>query len=337
MNANEVIANRAIEILGGKRGDKSRASERPRQHGAEHQRRLPDRDSRRRARGGRTAAACRPCDALADAFESKASELRRRRQGGAHASAGRRADHARPGVLRLRQRRAPRRSRGWSNAGRTSPSCRSAARRAGTGINAHPRVRAARDRGAARARPASRFRRAENAFEAMQNRDAAVELSGALRTIAVGLMKIANDLRLLTSGPRTGLNEIELPATQPGSSIMPGKVNPVIPEAVNMVAAQVIGNDATIAVAGHERQPRPQRDDAGDRPRPARIIELAGSGCRVFAEKCVRRHQGQRRALPGLRRAHRSAGDRGRAGHRLRQGGRRSSRRRSPAIRRSAR
>ena len=83
----------------------------------------------------------------------------------------------------------------------------------------------------------------------MQNRDAAVELSGALRTIAVGLMKIANDLRLLTSGPRTGLNEIELPATQPGSSIMPGKVNPVIAEAVNMVAAQVIGYDAAIAVA----------------------------------------------------------------------------------------
>src|SRR5206468_2409324 len=87
-------------------------------------------------------------------------------------------------------------------------------------------------------------------FEAMQNRDAAVETSGALRTLAVGLMKIANDLRLLASGSRTGLNEIELPATQPGSSIMPGKVNPVIPEAVNQVAALVIGHDATIAVAG---------------------------------------------------------------------------------------
>src|SRR5207248_2030532 len=84
----------------------------------------------------------------------------------------------------------------------------------------------------------------------MQNRDAAVETSGALRTLAVGLMKIANDLRLLTSGGRTGLNEIELPATQPGSSIMPGKVNPVIPEAVNQVAALVIGHDATIAIAG---------------------------------------------------------------------------------------
>src|SRR5207302_3307395 len=91
---------------------------------------------------------------------------------------------------------------------------------------------------------------APDRFEAMQNRDAAVETSGALRTLAVGLMKIANDLRLLASGSRTGLNEIELPATQPGSSIMPGKVNPVIPEAVNQVAALVIGHDATIAVAG---------------------------------------------------------------------------------------
>src|SRR5204862_7285021 len=87
---------------------------------------------------------------------------------------------------------------------------------------------------------------APDRFEAMQNRDAAVETSGALRTIAVGLMKIANDLRLLTSGGRTGLNEIELPATQPGSSIMPGNVNPVIPEPVTQVAALVIRHDATI-------------------------------------------------------------------------------------------
>ncbi len=90
---------------------------------------------------------------------------------------------------------------------------------------------------------------AKNPFEALQNRDAAVELSGAVRVLAVGLMKICNDLRLLTSGPRTGLAEIELPATQPGSSIMPGKVNPVVPEAVNMVCAHLVGNDAAIAVA----------------------------------------------------------------------------------------
>jgi fumarate hydratase class II len=119
----------------------------------------------------------------------------------------------------------------------------------GTGINAPPgfgeRVTAELAR-----RTGLPFVPAPDRFEAMQNRDAAVETSGALRTLAVGLMKIANDLRLLTSGARTGLNEIELPATQPGSSIMPGKVNPVIPEAVNQVAALVIGHDATIAIAG---------------------------------------------------------------------------------------
>jgi len=87
-------------------------------------------------------------------------------------------------------------------------------------------------------------------FESLSTQDAAVELSGQLKTIAVSLMKIANDLRWMNSGPLAGLAEIQLPALQPGSSIMPGKVNPVIPEAVTMVAAQVIGNDATITIAG---------------------------------------------------------------------------------------
>ncbi|MEW2129386.1 class II fumarate hydratase [Streptomyces sp. NPDC005435] len=91
---------------------------------------------------------------------------------------------------------------------------------------------------------------ARDHFEAQGARDGIVETSGQLRTIAVGLTKIANDLRWMASGPRTGLAEIRLPDLQPGSSIMPGKVNPVVPEAVLMVAAQVVGNDATIATAG---------------------------------------------------------------------------------------
>jgi fumarate hydratase, class II len=91
---------------------------------------------------------------------------------------------------------------------------------------------------------------ARDHFEAQGARDALVETSGQLRTIAVGLIKITNDLRWMGSGPRTGLGEIALPDLQPGSSIMPGKVNPVIPEAVQMVSAQVIGNDATVAYAG---------------------------------------------------------------------------------------
>ena len=89
-----------------------------------------------------------------------------------------------------------------------------------------------------------------NFFESLSAQDAAVELSGQLKVIAVSLMKIANDLRWMNSGPLAGLGEIALPALQPGSSIMPGKVNPVIPEATAMVAAQVIGNDATITIAG---------------------------------------------------------------------------------------
>ena len=95
-----------------------------------------------------------------------------------------------------------------------------------------------------------KFESADNFFEGMSSQDAAVELSGQLKTLACSLMKIANDLRWMNSGPLAGLGEIELPALQPGSSIMPGKVNPVIPEAVAMVAAQVIGNDASITIAG---------------------------------------------------------------------------------------
>jgi fumarate hydratase class II len=94
------------------------------------------------------------------------------------------------------------------------------------------------------------FREAANHFQAQASQDSAVELSGALKTMAVVLVKIANDLRWLSSGPRCGLGEINLPALQPGSSIMPGKVNPVIPEAALQAAAQVMGNDTVIALSG---------------------------------------------------------------------------------------
>jgi len=95
-----------------------------------------------------------------------------------------------------------------------------------------------------------RFTSMKNYYAGMSAQDAAVEMSGQLRVLAVALMKISNDLRWMNSGPLAGLGEIELPALQPGSSIMPGKVNPVIPESVTMVAAQVIGNDVTITLAG---------------------------------------------------------------------------------------
>ncbi len=119
----------------------------------------------------------------------------------------------------------------------------------GTGINADvqlgPHVSAELTR-----MTGVRFESADNYFEGISSQDAAVELSGQLKTLACALMKISNDLRWMNSGPLAGLGEIELPALQPGSSIMPGKVNPVIPEAMTMVCAQVIGNDATITIAG---------------------------------------------------------------------------------------
>ncbi|MCC2280818.1 class II fumarate hydratase [Streptomyces sp. ET3-23] len=119
----------------------------------------------------------------------------------------------------------------------------------GTGINTPPGFSAAVIAEVARATGLP-LTEARNHFEAQGARDGLVETSGQLRTIAVGLTKIANDLRWMASGPRTGLAEINLPDLQPGSSIMPGKVNPVVPEAVLMVAAQVTGNDTTVATAG---------------------------------------------------------------------------------------
>lgn len=119
----------------------------------------------------------------------------------------------------------------------------------GTGINAHPEF------GPRIARQLTEltgfgFTSADNLFEGISSQDVSVEMSGQLRTIACTVMKIANDLRWMNSGPLAGLSEIALPSLQPGSSIMPGKVNPVIPEAAAMVCAQVIGNDATVTVAG---------------------------------------------------------------------------------------
>src|SRR5690606_35762038 len=119
----------------------------------------------------------------------------------------------------------------------------------GSGINADPRFgqRAAR---ALSQLAGTRFESAEDKFEGLAAQDDAVELSGQLNALAVALIKIANDLRWMNSGPLAGLGEVELPALQPGSSIMPGKVNPVIPEATVMAAAQVIGHHTAITVAG---------------------------------------------------------------------------------------
>jgi fumarate hydratase class II len=156
----------------------------------------------------------------------------------------------------------------------------------GTGINTH-----AEFAGKVRARLTQDFglgiRPPEDPFEAQGNRDALVELSGALKVVAVSLTKIANDLALMGSGPRAGIGELFLPELQKGSSIMPGKVNPVIPEVVLQVSAQVIGNDTAITIGGLQgnfelnvRVPLLARNLLDS-------IKLLSSTARVFAEKCV--------------------------------------------------
>ncbi len=139
------------------------------------------------------------------------------------------------------------------------------------------------------------FTEARDHFEAQGARDGLVELSGALRTIAVGLNKVSNDIRWMGSGPRTGLTELFLPDLQPGSSIMPGKVNPVLCEAVCQVVAQVIGNDAAVAFGGRGRQLRAQRDAAGDRPQRAGVDPAAGQRVAGVRRPLHRRHRARTR------------------------------------------
>jgi len=156
----------------------------------------------------------------------------------------------------------------------------------GTGINAHPAF-AARVAALVSERTALPFREASNHFEAQGAKDAVVQLSGTLKTAAVSLTKIATDLRWLSSGPRCGIGEINLPAAQPGSSIMPGKVNPVLAEALCQVAAFVIGADLTIAICGQ----------AGNFELNAMMpvmayqllesIRIMAAAVRQFTERCV--------------------------------------------------
>jgi fumarate hydratase class II len=156
----------------------------------------------------------------------------------------------------------------------------------GTGLNTHPEF-AERVRARLIEATGLDIQAPEDPFEAQSNRDALVELSGALKVLAVSLTKIANDLAMMGSGPRAGIGELFLPELQKGSSIMPGKVNPVIPEVVLQVSAQVIGNDTAITVAGSQgnfelnvRVPLIARNLLDS-------IRLLTSTTRIFAEKCI--------------------------------------------------
>ena len=248
MNANEVIANRAIQLLGGEVG--SREPVHPNDHvnlGQSSNDVIPTacHVSALVAIEGELIPALRHLrDALrekADTFDDVPKAGRTHLQDATPVRLGQEfggwASQVEHGLRRLARLREP---LGELAIGGTA---------VGTGINTHPEfgrrmaVRLSEATGVA-------FREAEDHFEAQSARDAMVEASGALKTLAVSLTKIANDVRWLSSGPRTGLAEIRLPAVQPGSSIMPGKVNPVMAESVCQVAAQVVGNDAAVTMGG---------------------------------------------------------------------------------------
>ncbi|MBW2566827.1 MAG: class II fumarate hydratase [Deltaproteobacteria bacterium] len=156
----------------------------------------------------------------------------------------------------------------------------------GTGLNTHPEF-ASRVIALISQETGWSFRETRNHFEAQANQEAALETSGALKTVGVSLMKIANNIRWLSSGPRCGIGEINVPPLQPGSSMMPGKVNPVVPESVIQVAAHVIGNDTTVTVGGQIGN----FELSGMLPVVAHnlleSIRLVSAAARLFAEKCI--------------------------------------------------
>ncbi len=285
MNMNEVIANRAIELLGGRRGDKKLVH--PNDHvnmcqstndvfptaihlsaaQAIERKLIPSlriladvlgkkaREFEDVVKAGRTHLQDAVPVTLGQEFSGYASMIRHGLK---------RAEAARDALLEL-------------PLGGTA---------VGTGLNADPQYAESAVKEINRLTGLN-FRKAENTFESMQGKDACVEASGQLKTIAASLMKITNDLRLLNSGPRTGFGEIDMPATEPGSSIMPGKVNPVIPEALNLVAAQVIGNDAAIAVCGALGQLELNIMMPVIAYDLLQSVEILANGSKVLAEKCV--------------------------------------------------
>jgi fumarate hydratase, class II len=285
MNVNEVLSNRAIEILGGERGAKTPVH--PNDHvnfGQSSNDTIPT--AIHVAAYGALAEDLEPALVhLAETMEAKAAEL------DDVVKIGR--THLQDAVpVRLGQEIG-----GWARQVRLGVDRLAAARErlaelalggtaVGTGLNAAPGFAEAVIAGVAAA-TGHPFRPAENKFEALAAKDAAVETSGALKTVAVSLTKIANDVRWLASGPRCGIGEIEIPSLQPGSSIMPGKVNPVIPESVLMVCAQVVGNDATITIAGMSGNFELNVMMPVIAKNLLESIEILANASRLFADKCV--------------------------------------------------
>ncbi len=284
MNTNEVIANRAIEILGGKRGDKS---VHPNDHvncGQSSNDVIP------------TAIHLATLDSIVHQLipalnELHAALLAKAQAFGNILKIGRtHLQDATP--IRLGQEFSGYASqvehginRLW-NVEESLSELALGGTAVGTGINTHVDFARKTIEGIAD-ETGLKLREARNHFEAQASRDACVEASGALKTVAVSLIKIANDIRLLGSGPRCGIGELKLPATQPGSSIMPGKVNPVMCEMLIQVGAQVIGNDAAITFGGTFGNFELNVMLPVIAHNLLQAIELLTTGSRVFARRCV--------------------------------------------------
>jgi fumarate hydratase class II len=284
MNANEVIANRAIEILGGKRGDKS-------VHPNDHVNRGQSSNDvipsaiHIAALEGIQHDLVPSLRELQGALQKKASEFKEvLKIGRTH------LQDATP--IRLGQEfsgYASQIEHGIERLLKVEPSLAELAlggTAVGTGINTHISF-AERTIAGMASETGLPFREARNHFEAQAAIDACLETSGALKTVAVSLVKIANDIRWLASGPRCGLGELRLPATQPGSSIMPGKVNPVMCEMVIQVGAQVIGNDAAITFSGTFGAFELNTMLPVTAYNLLQAIDLLTAACRVFTKRCV--------------------------------------------------
>ena len=285
MNANEVISNRAIELLGGERGSKDPVH--PNDHvnaGQSSNDVIPT--AIHVAAYGAVAEDLEPAlERLATSLEAKAVELddvvkigRTHLQDAVPVRLGQElSGYARQVRLGIERVRAAKPRLAELALGGTA---------VGTGLNAPVGFADRVIEGLAR-RSGHPFVPAANRFEALAAKDAAVELSGMLKTVAASLTKIANDLRWLASGPRCGIGELALPSLQPGSSIMPGKVNPVIPEAVLMVCAQVLGNDVTVSIGGMAGNFELNVMMPVIAHNLLQSIELLANASRLLAERCV--------------------------------------------------
>ncbi len=286
MNANEVIANRAIEILGGNLGDYSRVH--PNDHVNMSQSTNDTMPTALRV------AALISSGGLIEALEGLATELKgKAREFDKIIKSGR--THLQDAVpIRLGQEFGS-----YASSVRSSIEKIKAARErlkkiglggtaVGTGLNTHPLYREKVLRALSKVSGIRGLKKAPNAFEALNGASDYTSFSGALNDAAVELIRIANDLRLLSSGPRTGFAEITLPAVQPGSSIMPGKVNPVMAEMLDMVCFQVAGNNLTVILASQAGQLELNVMLPVINYNILQSIDILSSSVKVFAKKCVR-------------------------------------------------